>query len=100
MTEPVEIALIVAAPTTLASVVGLVFGYYDRHKVKREINARVEEVHGSINSRMDELLRTARALSRLEGQAEGRVLGATERQERTVESERVEDRYAALDPPK
>ncbi len=86
MSDPVFAALIVFASTLPASI----YGYYDRRKIK----AAVADTHRSINSRMDELLATARELARMQGQAEGREQGVTERASRVAESERVEDREA------
>lgn len=68
MTDLVAVAIIAAAASVLGSVASIVVSVVNRKNTKAEI----QRIHVSVNSRMDELLRTAKHLSRSEGQAEGK----------------------------
>jgi len=70
---PVIIALIVAFPPTLVALLSL--------RRSKQNSSAIQEVHLSINSRMDELLKAAKG----EATAEGRELGRAENSEHNLE---------------
>lgn len=58
------VALIAAFPPTLVSVLSLISS--------RKNSEKIQDIHLSINSRMDELLKASKAESRAEGREAGR----------------------------
>jgi len=66
MTDTVVVAMIVAVPPTLTALAGAILGIINRQKI--------HEVHGEINSRMEELLALAKKSSHAEGVIEGKQL--------------------------
>lgn len=64
MNTSIIVALIVALPPTLTAFAGLWFSYKNLHAIS--------EVHLSINSRMDELIKEAKGVSLAEGREIGR----------------------------
>jgi hypothetical protein len=58
MQPPVEVALIAATPPTLVALGGAILGFINRGKIK--------EIHLSINSRLDELIKASVAQGRQE----------------------------------
>ena len=69
VTDAVTVALIVAVPTTIASVATLLVAIRSGNRMERkeeEIKNQVHEVHIGINSRMDELVKASKALGRQE----------------------------------
>jgi hypothetical protein len=95
MTDNVQIALIAATPPTLVALGAIVVAWMGRSQSKKNAD-QIGVVHLLINNRMDQLLAASKLVERSAGHAEGivegRQLGITERHDRTVESERVEDR--------
>lgn len=67
MDQIVKVALIAAAPPTLAALATMVGNIRNGRKLK--------ELHVIVNSRLTELLAASKAASHAEGKAEGRIEG-------------------------
>ena len=84
MTDAVQIALIVAVPSTLTALGSLIVSVLNRNKLTA--------VHTDMNGKLTALLNAHGLAEHAKGVAEGRQMGIDERQTRVTESERVEDR--------
>lgn len=65
MSNEIIVALIISVPPSLVALIGLYYG--------RKNNKDIREVHLSINSRMDDLLKAAKGESKAEGREIGRA---------------------------
>ena len=100
ITDPVLIALIVGLPLIITAVGNLIVALLNRKQSLKNTELAVgaanklDIVHGQINGKMEQLLKTTGAEERAVGEAIGRGKELAERQGRVVEAERVEDRAA------
>lgn len=83
MNDLVLIAAIAAVPPTLTAFVALAVAIINRRNTKKEI----QEIHLSVNSRMDQLLKLAEGLARSEGHAEGQEQERSEARDRREEKD-------------
>lgn len=84
MTDAVQIALIVGVPATITALGSLVVSVLNRNKLT--------EVHTDMNGKLTALLDAHGLAEHAKGVAEGRAQAVIEKQDRTAEAERVEDR--------
>lgn len=87
MTDAVQVALIVAVPTTIAAVGSFIVSLRNSNKLTA--------VHTDMNGKLSALLEAHGLAEHAKGVAEGRAQSIVEKQGRTEESERVEDRAEA-----
>lgn len=98
MSDAVIIAMVGAGAAVLAAMtaaVGLIVSTRNQKKLSK-VEERVLNLSVTVDGRMTQILELTSALQRAAGIAEGRREGAAERQDRVIESERVEDRAAGI----
>lgn len=81
MTDLILVAIISALPPTLTALVALWVAIVNRRNTKKEI----QEIHISVNSRMDQLLKMSQSSARAEGHVEGQEQERSEARERKGE---------------
>lgn len=97
ISDSVEIALIVAAPTFLTALGGLILqllSFYEGRTRGHALAQKLEVVHQDVNGKMAQLLETTGAQREAVGEAAGRDKALAEQAARTAEVERKEDRVA------
>jgi hypothetical protein len=88
MTDAVQIAIIAATPPTVVAIGAVIIGWLNRRQG--------QAIEIKVDGKMEELLSLTRSGAHAEGVVEGRERGVVEKQARTAESERVEDRQAEI----
>jgi hypothetical protein len=98
MSDTVILALIVGLPLIITAISNLIVAVSARKQSTKNTEialataSKLDEVHGQINGKMEQLIKATGAEEHAAGVAEGREKSIAERAGRVAEEERVEDR--------